>query len=132
MGAQVGLGKAEREAVLRTVAPALRLVNIIRTLRKSLDYKGVAGAQVGLGEAEREAVLRTVAAVLHLGNIQFAPAADEGAAPVGTASATAIAAVADLMEARCPGVRVAALPCLQPSLRTSQEPPVHGMTRDRL
>ena len=59
---------------------------------------------MGLGEAEREAVLRTVAAVLHLGNIQFAPAADEGAAPVGAASAAAIAAVADLLEARHPRV----------------------------
>lgn len=69
---------------------------------RALDPEGLAGAQVGLGEAEREAVLRTVAAVLHLGNIQFAPAADEGAAPVGVASAEAIAAVADLLEARRP------------------------------
>lgn len=59
--------------------------------------------QVGLGEAEREAVLRTVAAVLHLGNIEFVPAADEGAAPGSAAATAALAAVADLLEARPAG-----------------------------
>ncbi|KAK9842297.1 hypothetical protein WJX81_005127 [Elliptochloris bilobata] len=63
-------------------------------LRSTLDAMAI----VGLGEGEREAVLRTVAAVLHLGNIEFAPAADEGAAPVGAASAAALSAVADLLE----------------------------------
>lgn len=58
---------------------------------------------MGLGEAEREAVLRTVAAVLHLGNIEFVPAADEGAALGNAASAAALAAVVDLLEARLAG-----------------------------
>ena len=93
-GAQVGLGKAQREGDLLCSHASIA----------DPQTKGFAGVQVGLGEAEREAVLRTVAAVLHLGNIQFAPAADEGAAPVGAASTAAIAAVADLLEARCPRV----------------------------
>jgi myosin-5 len=55
---------------------------------------------VANAQAEREAVLRTVAAVLHLGNVRFAGAADEGCAPADAASREALAAVADLLQAR--------------------------------
>ena len=61
---------------------------------------------MGLGEAEREAVLRTVAAVLHLGNIEFVHAPDEDAALGNAASTAALAAVADLLEARLAGAPV--------------------------
>ena len=116
------MGDADCQPVLRMVAVALAPRSTVHAQRTRSARRGLIYAQVGLGEAEREAVLRTVAAVLHLGNIQFAPAADEGAAPVGAASAAAIAAVADLLEARCPrGLGFPPRPGLLPDLQTSPE-----------